>query len=183
LPVIVQPVPGRLGPGTKLAIGASLVCSLLALAFSGAMLFAALLARNAAVAGLDNAIGQIEGLCGPNPAPIVFPFSQTIRFKGNVALPDKMVIPFKGVIPIQTVVRISIAGLPGSPTVEVPINTTVPVDTQVPIPAGIAIPIDTSIPVNQQIPIDLCAQGGPARELLARAADELKALRKAMMFP
>jgi len=183
LPVIVQPTSARLSLGARLAVLGAVVLSLIALAASAAALIPVMQARHAITSSLDNAIGAVETLCGPTGFPISIPFSQTIRFKGDVAMPDDMVIPFKGNIPINTVVRINVPGLPGSPTIEVPVNTTVPVDTQVPVPGGFTIPVDTSIPVNQEFSIDLCASGGPARNLLEQVANELRTWRSTLQSP
>jgi hypothetical protein len=98
-------------------------------------------------------------------------------------LPEGLVFPFKGTIPINTVVRLTIPGLPGSPTVELPIRTEVPVDTRVPVPGGLTIPIDTSIPINQEIPLDLCAPGSPAKGFLEETISDLKTLRSSFSFP
>ena len=125
---------------------------------------------------LDGAIEQLDAVCGPNAQPVTFTFSQTIRFKGDIALPEGMVIPFKGAFPVNTVVRLTVPGLPGAPEVEVPINTSIPIDTEAPIPGGLTIPVDTEVPVRQDFPVELCgeATGGLLREMLA----DLRSLRQ-----
>lgn len=173
----------RLGCGARLAIISALLLAGLALASSLLLILGLLRIQAAAIAGLDGAIAQMEGVCGPNAAPIIFPISQTIHFKGDIALPGGMNFPFKGNIPIRTTVRITVSGLPGSPTLEVPINTVVPVDTQVPLPDGMRFPIDTMIPVRQDLPIDLCVEGGPARGFLEQTLQSLKGVRQSLQFP
>lgn len=173
----------RLGCGARLAIVSALLLSGLALASSLLLILGLLRIQRAAVAGLDDAIVQMEGVCGPNSAPIIFPISQTIHFKGDVALPGGMNFPFKGDIPIRTTVRIMVSGLPGSPTLEVPINTVVPVDAQVPLPDGMRFPIDTVVPIRQDFPIDLCVEGGPARGFLEQTLQSLKGVRQSLLFP
>jgi hypothetical protein len=177
------PQPPRLGCWAKTGIIAALVISLLALAVSSLLLVSFWHVRSTTAAVLDASIGQLEGLCGPNAQPVVFPFSQNIRFQGDFALPEGIVIPFKGSIPINTVVRLVIPGLPGSPTVEIPVQTSVPMDTKVPLPGGITIPIDTNIPVNQEIPLDLCQPGGSASGFLEQTITELGTLRGSLNFP
>jgi hypothetical protein len=172
-----------LGCGARVAVAAALAMSLLALLISSLLLVRLARAGSATAAILDRTISQLEGLCGPNSKPVIFPFSQTIHFQGDFALPEGLVIPFKGTIPFDTVVRLTINGLPGSPTVEIPIHTSVPVDTKVPVPGGISIPIDTRIPINQQIPLDLCGSGGPAKQFLEGTIRDLKGLRNGLGFP
>ena len=183
LPALPPPERDRLGRGARAGIAAALVMSFLALLISALMLAGAWRVRNATAAGLDDVVAQLNAACGASAQPIVFPISQTIHFKSDIALPGNLVIPFKGKIPINTVVRITVAGLPGSPTVEIPINTTVPVDTRVPIPSGISIPIDLDVPINQRIPVDLCAGEGPAKTLLERTIRNVKTLRASLDFP
>ena len=173
----------RLGCGARLAIVSALLLSGVALASSLLLILGLLRIQSAAIAGLDNAIALMEGVCGPNSAPIIFPISQTIHFKGDIALPGGMNFPFKGNIPIRTIVRIMVSGLPGSPTLEVPINTVVPVDTQVPLPDGMRFPIDTVVPIRQDFPIDLCVEGGPARSFLEQTIQSLKGVRQNLLFP
>jgi len=176
-------VQAQLGCGARLAVAAALAMSLLALVVSSLLVVRLARAGSATVSILDRTISQLEGLCGPSSKPVIFPFSQTIHFQGNFALPEGLVIPFKGTIPIDTVVRLTINGLPGSPTIEIPIKTSVPVDTRVPVPGGISIPIDTRIPINQEIPLDLCGSGGPAKTFLEGAIADLRALRSSLSFP
>jgi hypothetical protein len=183
LPPVSRPAQARLGCGARLALAAALAISLLALLLSALLLFSLWRVGRTAGPILDHTISQLEGLCASTGEPVVFPFSQTIRFQGDFALPGGMVFPFKGTIPINTVVRLTIPGLPGSPTVELPIRTEVPVDTQVPVPGGLSIPIDTSIPISQEIPLDLCAPGSPATGILKEAVSDMKALRSSMSFP
>jgi len=173
----------RLGCGARLAILSALLLSGLALASSLLLIFGLLRVRNATIAGLDDAIAQMEGMCSPNSTSIIFPISQTIHFKGDIALPGGIEFPFKGNIPIRTTVRITVSGLPGSPTLEVPINTVVPVDTQVPLPDGMRFPIDTVVPIRQDFPIDLCMEGGPGRSFLEQALQSLKDARQSLIFP
>ena len=183
LPPVGRSARAQLGCGARLAIAAALAMSLLALVVSSLLLVRLASVGNATAAILDDSIGQLEGLCGSESAPVVFPFSQTIHFQGNFALPEGLVIPFQGTIPINTVVRLTIPGLPGAPTIELPIRTNVPVDTKVPVPGGISIPIDTRIPINQEIPLDLCGSGGPAKQFLEGAITNLRALRSTLRFP
>jgi hypothetical protein len=183
LPPLGRPPAGWLGCGARAAIAVALVSSLLALLVSSLLLVRLARAGSATAAILDRTISELEGVCGSSGDPIIFPFSQTIRFQGDFALPEGLVIPFKGTIPINTVVRLTIKGLPGSPTIEIPIDTAVPVDTRVPIPGGISIPIDTSVPINQQIPVDLCGPGAPAKQLLEGTISDLKKLRSELSFP
>jgi hypothetical protein len=172
-----------LGCGARVAVAAALAMSLLALLISSLLVVRLARAGSATAAILDRTISQLEGLCGPSSKSVIFPFSQTIHFQGDFALPEGLVIPFKGTIPFDTVVRLTINGLPGSPTVEIPIHTSVPVDTKVPVPGGISIPIDTRIPINQQIPLDLCGSGGPAKQFLEGTIRDLKGLRNGLGFP
>jgi hypothetical protein len=183
LPPVEEPARTGLGCGARAAVAAALVMSLLALIISLLLLVRLARIGSATAAILDDTIGQLEGLCGSGSKPMIIPFSQTIHFQGDFALPEGLVIPFKGIIPIDTVVRLTIHGLPGSPTVEIPIHTSVPVDTRVPVPGGISIPIDTRIPINQEIPLDLCGSGGPAKQFLERAITDLKTLRSSLSFP
>jgi hypothetical protein len=183
LPPVGQPVRTGLGCGAQGAIAVALAMSLLALLISSLLLVRLARAGSTTTAILDRTISQLEGLCGPSSRPVIFPFSQTIHFQGDFALPEGLVIPFKGTIPIDTVVRIKINGLPGSPTIEIPIKTSVPVDTRVPVPGGISIPIDTRIPINQEIPLDLCGPGGPAKQFLEGTIRDLKELRSGLRFP
>jgi hypothetical protein len=186
-PTSLPPLPrsgqAQLGCGARLALAAALAMAMLALVVSSLLLVSLWRAGRTSGPVLDRTIGQLEGLCGSGSQPIVFPFSQTIRFQGDFALPEGMVFPFKGTIPINTVVRLTISGLPGSPTVELPIQTEVPVDTKVPVPGGLSIPIDTSIPINQEIPLDLCGPGSPTKSLLEGTIKDLKALRSSLSFP
>jgi hypothetical protein len=172
----------RLGCGARLAILSALLLAGLALASNLILILALLRIQTAAIVGLDGAIAQVEQVCGPDAAPIIFPISQTIHFKGDIALPGGMNFPFKGNIPIRTTVRIAVPGLPGSPTIEVPINTVVPVDTQVPLPDGMRFPIDTVVPIRQDMPIDLCVEGGPARGFLEQTLQSLKGIRQNLLF-
>jgi hypothetical protein len=183
LPPVDRPARARLGCGARVAVAASLAMSLLALILSVLLLSSVARVGSATGAILDDTIDQLEGLCGSSSEPVVVPFSQTIHFQGAFALPEGLVIPFKGTIPINTVVRLTISSLPGSPAVEIPIQTSVPVDTKVPIPGGISIPIDTRIPVNQDITLDLCGPEGPAKQFLGRTISNLKALRGSLRFP
>jgi hypothetical protein len=183
LPPIGEPARTGLGCGARAAVAAALAMSLLAMIILLLLLVRLARVGNATAAILDDTIGQLEGLCGSGSKPMIIPFSQTIHFQGDFALPEGLVIPFKGTIPIDTVVRLTISGLPGSPTVEIPIHTSVPVDTRVPVPGGISIPIDTRIPINQEIPLDLCGSGGPAEQLLEGAISDLKELRSSLGFP
>jgi len=183
LPPVGEPVRTGLGCGARVAVAAALAMSLLALLISSLLVVRLARAGSATAAILDRTISQLEGLCGPSSKPVIFPFSQTIHFQGDFALPEGLVIPFKGTIPFDTVVRLTINGLPGSPTVEIPIHTSVPVDTKVPVPGGISIPIDTRIPINQQIPLDLCGSGGPAKQFLEGTIRDLKGLRNGLGFP
>jgi hypothetical protein len=183
LPALPPPERDRLGQGARAGITAALVMSFLALLISALMLAGTWRARNAAAAGLDDVIAQLDAVCGASAQPIVFPISQTIHFKSDIALPGNLVIPFKGNIPINTIVRITVAGLPGSPTLEVPINTTVPVDTRVPIPRGISIPVNLDVPINQRIPVDLCADEGSAKAMLERTIRNVETLRASLSFP
>jgi len=183
LPPVGSPTRARLGCGARAAVAAALAISLLALILSVLLLVSVARIGTATGATLDDTISQLEGLCGPSSESLVVPFSQTIRFQGDFALPEGLVIPFQGTIPINTVVRLTISALPGSPAVEIPIRTSVPVDTKVPIPGGISIPIDTRIPVNQDIVLDLCGSEGPAKPFLERTISNLKALRSGLRFP
>jgi hypothetical protein len=172
----------RLGCGARLAILVALLLAGLALASNLILVLALLRIQTAAIVGLDSAIAQAEQVCGPGAAPIIFPISQTIHFKGDITLPDGMNFPFKGNIPIRTTVRITISGLPGSPTIEAPINTVVPVDTQVPLPDGMRFPIDTVVPIRQDLPIDLCVEGGPVRGFLEQTLQSLKEIRQNLLL-
>jgi len=183
LPPVEEPARTGLGCGARVALAAALAMSLLALLISSLLLVSLARVGSATAAILDDTISQLEGLCGSGGKPMIFPFSQTIHFQGDFALPEGLVIPFKGTIPIDTVVRLTINGLPGSPTVEIPIRTSVPVDTRVPVPGGLSIPIDTRIPINQEIPLDLCGSGGPAKQFLERTIRDLKGLRSGLAFP
>jgi hypothetical protein len=182
LPPVGEPARARLGCGARVAVAAALAMSLLALAVSALLLVSVMRVGAATGAVLDDTIEQLEGICGPTSRPLVVPFSQTIRFQGDFALPEGLVVPFRGVIPIDTVVRMSISALPGSPAVEIPIQTSVPVDTEVPIPGGARIPIDTSIPISQDIALDLCGSGGPAARFLERTIYDLRVLRGSLRF-
>jgi hypothetical protein len=183
IPPVGKPLRTGLGCGARVAITAAVVMSLVALITSSLLLVRLARAGSATAAILDRTISQLEGLCGSGSKPVIVPFSQTIHFQGDFALPEGLVIPFKGTIPIDTVVRLTISALPGSPAIEIPIRTTVPVDTKVPVPGGISIPIDTRIPINQQIPLDLCGSGGPAKQFLEGTIRDLKELRNALGFP
>lgn len=182
-PLAPPPTTTRLGCGARLAILSALFLSGLALASSVLLILGLLRVQRVAIAGLDDAIAQMEGVCGPNSTPIIFPISQTIHFTGDIALPGGMEFPFKGNIPIKTTVRITVSGLPGSPTLEAPINTVVPVDTQVPLPDGMRFPIDTVVPIRQDFPIDLCLEGGPGRSFVEQALQTLKDIRQSLVFP
>lgn len=124
---------------------------------------------------LSSAIAQLETVCDPGSTPLTFPISQTIRFQGNIPMPQGLVIPFKGNIPFRTTIRVET--FPGGPVINVPINTVVPVDTQVPIPGNIVIPVDTSIPFRQDIPIDLCTEASPFHGLVDQLENELRTLQ------
>jgi hypothetical protein len=183
LPPIRRPEPARLCCGARVAVAAALATSILALAITSLLLVGMARVGSATAAILDDSISQLEGLCGPDSKPVIYPFSQTIHFQGDFALPEGLVIPFQGTIPVNTVIRLTISGLPGSPTVEIPIQAKVPVDTKVPVPGGISIPIDTRIPVNQEIPLDLCGAGSPVKQFLEGTISNLKALRDSLRFP
>lgn len=181
LPAIAPPRRDAPGQGAGLAV-AALICALLALAAVGALTWRLTLVGRSASNMLDNAISQLESVCGTGARPFTFVFSETVRFKGEVPLPEGIAIPFKGNIPINTVVRIQVSGFPGSPVLEVPINTTVPVDTRVPVPGGIVIPIDTAVPIRQEIPVDLCGNTFLAMSL-ERVVQDLRTWRDLMRFP
>lgn len=125
--------------------------------------------------GLDQAIAQLDGMCSGDSPTVVFPISQTIRFQGEIPMPQGLVIPFKGNIPFNTTIRVE--SFPGGPVINVPINTVVPVDTKVPIPGGIVIPVDTTIPFRQDIPIDLCTEASPFGKIMRSLMSELRALQ------
>lgn len=169
------------GQGAGLAV-AALICALLALAAVGALTWRLTLVGRGASSMLDNAISQLESVCSTDAQPFTFVFSETVRFKGEVPLPEGITIPFKGSIPINTVVRIQVSGFPGSPVLEVPINTTVPVDTRVPVPGGIVIPIDTAVPIRQEIPVNLCGSTFLTASL-ERVVQDLRTWRDLMRSP
>lgn len=131
--------------------------------------------RNQVDGVFTSVITRLEAVCDPGATPLVFPISQTIRFQGNIPMPQGLVIPFKGNIPFRTTIRVET--FPGGPVINVPINTVVPVDTQVPIPGNIVIPVDTSIPFRQDIPIDLCTEASPFHGLVDQLENELRTLQ------
>jgi hypothetical protein len=186
---ITPPVPpvgggaGGVSRGARLALLAALILAGLALASNLLLIVRLWRVQDMAAAGLERTIGQLEGFCGNGTVPITFPISQTIHFKSDIALPENMVFPFKGNIPIRTTVRITIPGLPGAPTVEVPINTVVPVDTQVALPGGIRVPIDTTVPIRQDFTVDLCTAGSGTREFVHQLLEELKTVRSSIAVP
>ncbi len=172
--------PARLSRGARAVVVASLAIALIALALSLALALTLWRVGRTTATALDGAITQLDEVCGPNAQPVTFTFSQTIRFKGDIAMPEGIVMPFKGTFPVNTVVRLTVPGLPGAPEIEVPINTAIPIDTQVPIPGGISIPVDTEVPVNQDIPVELCGQatGGLLRGMLS----DLRLLRQQLPY-
>lgn len=171
-----------LSRGARVAVIAALTVGLVALVLSALLTITLWRIGRSAAGMLDETTLQLEAVCEPDAAPVMFTFSQTIRFQGNVALPEGLIMPFKGTIPINTIVRLSVPGLPGAPQIEAPINTTVPVDTEVPIPGGITIPIDTEVPVHQEIPVDLCNSSSGLAEFLRRTAADLRAIRQQLPF-
>ena len=174
--------PARVPLGWRLGLVVALLLATLALAGNLALILALLRVQAMAVEGVDGAIAQLEGVCGPQASPLIFPISQTFHFKGEVPVPA-MVVPFKGDIPFNTTVRVPIPGLPNARPIEVPVNTVVPVDTQVPVPGGMKIPIDTSVPISQEMPIDLCTPGSPVTGILAQAIRQLQDIRTEISFP
>jgi hypothetical protein len=152
----------------------ALVIAAVSLALNLIVITKLLQARNQVDGVVSNAIARLESVCDPGTTPLSFPISQTIRFQGNIPMPQGLVIPFKGNIPFRTTMRVET--FPGGPVVNVPINTVVPVDTQVPIPGNIVIPVDTSIPFRQDIPIDLCSEASPFHGLIDQLKNELRTL-------
>jgi hypothetical protein len=183
LPAMPPPGRARLGRAARIGIAASVVMSCLALLISVLVLAEALHVRNAAAAGLDDALAQLDAVCGASAQPIVFPISQTVHFESDIVLPDNLIIPFKGNIPINTAIQVNIPGLPGAPLLRIPINTTVPVDSRVPVPGGISIPVALDVPINQRIPLDLCSGESPTRAILERAIRNARAARASLDFP
>jgi hypothetical protein len=169
LPVAAQSKPRHFLPIIALAIaGISLILNV-------AVITQLLRARNQVNMSIDNAAAQLEAICNHDARVLTFPISQTIRFQGDIPIPQGLVIPFKGNIPFRTTLRVET--FPGGPVINVPINTIVPVDTKVPIPDSIVIPVDTTIPFRQDIPIDLCTEASPFRGLLGQFVNELRALQ------
>ena len=181
---------------------------LLALAagtLSSVLLFELQRARTRATAGMDHMLTTLEALCVPGVPPLIVPIAQTLPFKGEVRLTEKLVIPFKdnlkmpkgltvpfkGTVPINTQVRVPV--FPHGPAVNVPINTTVPVETQISLPAGLLIPVDThiSLPAGLAIriaadivlaqpfpvPIDVCRPESPVKQVLEKAIQQVREAR------
>jgi hypothetical protein len=183
LPAMPPPGCDRLGRAARLGIAAALIMSCLALLISALILVEAWRVRNAAAAGLDDVIAQLDTVCGASAQPMVFPISQTIHFESEIALPNNLMIPFKGNIPINTALQVNVPGLPGTPLLKIPINTTVRVDTRVPIPEGISIPVALDVPIDQRIPVDLCAGESPTKALLERTIRNIRTARASLNFP
>jgi len=180
-----MPLPGgyRLGRGARSGIVVALIMSGLALLISVLILAQAVRVRNAAAAGLDDVIVQLDAVCGASAQPLVFPISQTIHFESDIALPENLIIPFKGNIPINTAIQVRIPGLLSAPLLKIPINTTVPVDTRVSMPAGISIPVALDVPFSQNIPLDLCAGDSPIKAILERTIRNIGMARASLNFP
>jgi len=183
LPAMPPPGRDRLGRAARIGIAAALFMSCLALLISALTLAEAWRVRNAAAAGLDDVIAQLDTVCGASAQPVVFPISQTIHFESDIVLPNNLMIPFKGNIPINTTIQVNVPGLPGVPLLKIPINTTVPVDTRVPIPGNISIPVALDVPINQRIPVDLCAGESPTRAILERTIRNIRTARASLNFP
>jgi hypothetical protein len=83
---------------------------------------------------MDHVLAQLEAMCAPGAPPLMFPMAQTLPFKGEVRLTEKLLMPskdtikmppgltapFQGNVPINTQVRVPL--FPHGPTVDVPIN-------------------------------------------------------------
>ena len=182
LPAVPPPGGDRLGRAARSGIAAALIMSCLALLISALTMAQAWRVRNAAAAGLDDVIAQLDAVCGASAQPVVFPISQTIHFESDIVLPDNLMIPFKGNVPINTAIQVNVPGLPGVPLLRIPINTTVPVDTRVPIPGNISIPVALDVPINQRIPVDLCAGESPTKAILERTIRNIRTARASLNF-
>ena len=152
---------------------------------------------------MDHVLAQLEATCAPGAPPLMFPMAQTLPFKGEVRLTEKLLMPFKdtikippgltvpfqGNVPINTKVRVPL--FQHGPTVDVPINTVVRVETQLTLPAGILMPVDTrvSLPaglampmaadlaIDQNFPIDVCRPESPVQHALETAIQQLREAR------
>ena len=199
----VPPASTRLSSGARLALTAAILLALAACTISSVLLIELLRTRARASAGMDYVLAQLEATCAPGAPPLMFPMTQTIPFKGEVLLTEKLVIPFKdnikipqgltvpfqGNVPINTKVRVPL--FQHGPTVDVPINTIVRVETQITLPAPILIPVDThvSLPaglaismaadmaINQNFPIDVCRPDSPVKPAIETAIQQLREAR------
>jgi hypothetical protein len=199
----LPPASTRLSSGARLALTAAILLALAACTMSSVLLIELLRTRARATAGMDHVLAQLEATCAPSAPPLMFPMAQTIPFKGEVRLTDKLVIPFKdtikmpqgltvpfqGNVPINTKVRVPL--FQHGPTVDVPINTVVRVETQLTLPAGILIPVGTrvSLPaglvipmaadmaIDQNFPIDVCRPDSPVKHAIETAIQQLREAR------
>jgi hypothetical protein len=151
----------------------SLLISLCSLALNGVLIYRLLAVRQTVVAGLDAAIGALDGLAAQG-FRYDYHIDRVIPFSGDIPFKQEMNFPFEGNIPINTTVKVPIdAGLLGTFEVNVPINTTVRIKTSVPVRVDETFHISTEVPVDLTIPIEIqpndpAIQGliGPVRALL-----------------
>jgi len=199
----LPPASPRLSSGARLALTASILLALAACTMSSVLLIELRRTRARATAGMDHVLAQLEATCAPGAPPLMFPMAQTIPFKGEVLLTEKLVIPFKdtikmpkgltvpfqGNVPINTQVRVPL--FPHGPAVDVPIHTVVPVETQITLPAGVLISVDTrvtlaaglAIPlaadmtIDQNFPLGVCRPESPVKHTLETAIQQLREAR------
>jgi len=91
----LPPASTRLSSGARLALTAAIFLALAACTMSSVLLIELLRTRARASAGMDYVLAQLEATCAPGAPPLMFPMTQTIPFKGEVLLTEKLVIPFK----------------------------------------------------------------------------------------
>ena len=199
----LPPASTRLSSGARLALTAAILLALAACIMSSVLLIELLRTRAQATTVMDHVLAQLEATCAPGTPPLMFPMTQTIPFKGEVLLTEKLVIPFKdtikipkgltipfqGNVPINTTVRVPL--FQHGPTVDVPLNTVVRVETQITLPAAILIPVDTHVAlpaglaismatdmaINQNFPIDVCRPDSPVKPAIETAIQQLREAR------
>lgn len=182
-----------------------MLLALVACTLSSVLLLELQRARARATAEMDHLLTTLEALCVPGAPPLSVPIVETLPFKGEMRLTEKLVmpfkdnlkmpkgltVPFKGNVPINTQVRVPL--FPHGPAVQVPINTVVPVETHISLPAGLLIPVDThlALPAGLAIriaadvvleqpvlvPIEVCRPGSPVQHVLEKAIQQVREAR------
>lgn len=129
------------------------LAALLSLTVNAVLIRELLLARQEGLRLLDTALAELEEF-SLDGLRVAYTFSDTIHYSGTIPISQTIDFPFQGNIPFRGEVPITInAGLLGSQTIRVPVDTSVYVNTVVRVPVRMDFPFDVQMPV--QLPIDL----------------------------